>query len=393
MAYNVNLPKLGTNMTEALVVQWLKNEGDSVSTGEALLEVETEKATFEVEADSPGILRVILVQPGETISVAMPLGVIGDEDEDLAGHLEELEHLRASVDSEGRHTSEIYAKWRNSDPASATSSQTYSAQPTNGTKRSAASPAARRLAKEMGVDLVDLARSFTNGRIIQEVDVRKAAQGIPIAIFGAGLGASQVMDVLRFLPDYRLVGLVDDDQDLWDSEIQEQPVFGMEQLKEGVENGDIQAVAISLHSEHRIKVARRLKEACPALSFPALVHPNAYIAQGVVLEDGVLVEAGAVVGAGTLIREGTIVDVGVIISHHCDIGAFTHLAPHCTISGAVKIKDHAVIMTGAVVANTSTIGRNVVVTPGSVVTSDSIPDNVVVHGNPARIIGKSKRGE
>ena len=393
MAYNVNLPKLGTNMTEALVVQWLKKEGDSVSTGEALLEVETEKATFEVEADSPGVLRAILAQPGETISVAMPLGVIGDENEDLTGHLKELEHLRDNADSEERHISEIYTQWRDSSPASATSSQTNLAPSTTRTNRPGASPAARRLAKEIGVDLIDLARSSPDGKIVQEEDVRRAAQGMPIVIFGAGLGASQVMDVLRFLPEFRLVGLVDDDEDLWDSEIFENPVYGMDKLKEGVKNGEIQAVAISLHSEHRMKVARRLMEACPELSFPALVHPNAYLAQGVVLEDGVLVEAGAVVGAGTVIREGTIVDMGVIISHHCDIGAFTNLAPHCTISGAVKVKEHAVIMTGAVVANTSTIGRNVVVTPGSVVASDSIPDNVIVQGNPARIIGKSKRGQ
>lgn len=396
MASNVNLPKLGTNMTEAIILQWLKQEGDQVAVGEPIVEVETEKANFEVEAEASGFLRQILAQPGDTVPVAMPLGVIAGENEDISQHLADVTKQREQRAAEESHVAGAYNQWRNSSPSEPPKSEVSEvivADPIKSNGRPLASPAARRLAREMSVDLRQLAQSIGTGKMIQEADVRILAQGVPIAIFGAGLGASQVMDVLRFLPEFRLVALIDEDDSLWNTELQGYPVYGVERLSDAVHKGEIQAVAVSLHSEHRRKVARRLKEACPGLSFPALVHPNAYIGQGVVVEDGVLVEAGAVVGNSTVLREGVIVDVGVVISHHCDVGAFTHLAPRCTLSGAVNIKEHAVIMAGAVIANTATIGRNVMVTPGSVVASDNIPDDVIVQGNPARVIGKSKRGQ
>lgn len=392
MAHNVILPKLGTNMTEALIVQWLKQEGDEVSSGDPLLEVETEKANYEVEAESPGVLRHILAQAGETVQVAVPVAVIGLKDEDLTGHLQEIELQKKSLATEERYTSEVYRQWESPTESLAAPDVKEEGPSSKPAKRAAASPAARRLAKELGVDLSVLASSLSEGSIIQEEDVRQAAKGTPITIFGAGLGAAQVMDVLRFLPQYRLVAIVDDNESLWENEIRGYPVYGVEALKDAVESGEVQAVAVSLHSEHRRRVSQRLKEACPGISFPALVHPDAYIGQDVVLEEGVLVEAGATIGTGTVVREGAIVDMGVVISHHCDVGAFSHLAPRSTLSGAVKVGEHSVIMTGAVVANTATIGKNTVITPGSVVASDSIPDDVVVQGNPARVVGKSKRG-
>ena len=104
-----------------------------------------------------------------------------------------------------------------------------------------------------------------------------------------------------------------------------------------------------------------------------------------------LVEPGSTIGTDTILGEGAIIDTGVTVSHHCDIGRFCHLAPGCVISGNVRIHDNTVIMAGAVVNNTSTIGRNVVVTPGSVVTYDNVEDSVIMHGNPARVTGKSRR--
>ena len=394
MAHYVTLPKLGTNMTEAQVVRWLKGEGEPVAAGDVVVEVETEKAVFEVEAEASGVLRHILAAPGETVPVAMPIAIIAEAGEDTAPHLAEARRLAAGRDQGRRHTAEVYAQWRAPQQDSAAPAPVGPAPAEQG-QRAAATPAARRLARELGVDLAELARSLPRGQTLREEHVREAArarQPVPLAVFGAGLGASQVMDVVRFLPEFRLVALVDDNEALWGSRVSGYPVYGVEWLRRAVERGEVRAVAVSLHSEHRRKVVRRLREACPSLAFPPLVHPRAYLGEGVVVEEGVLVEAGAVVGNGTVLREGVIVDVGAVVSHHCDIGAFTHLAPGCTLSGAVQVKEHAVIMAGAVVANTATVGRNVVVTPGSVVASDAVPDDVVVHGNPARVIGKSKRG-
>jgi len=392
MAYDVILPKLGTNMTEAVILHWFKREGDLVAVGEALVEVETDKAAFELEAEAPGVLRRILAQPGETIQVAMPIAVIAEEAEDISRHLEEMERLRAGFAPEERHAVESHALWYGpQQPERAVTVPLPRPLPGRG-DGVAASPAARRLARELGIDLLHLARSLAPGSTIQEQDVRRAASSTPIAIFGAGLGAAQVMDVLRFLPRFHIAALVDDNEALWGTRVRGYPVHGLEQLVKAAERGEVGAVAVSLHSEFRRGLFLRLRKSCPSLSLPPLVHPSAYLGEGAVIEEGVLVEAGSVIGTESVIRSGAIVDMGAVVSHHCDIGPFCHLAPHCTISGDVKIMEHTVVMAGAVVSNTATIGRNVVVTPGSVVASDLIPDDVVVHGNPARVIGKSKRG-
>ncbi|MBI3979513.1 MAG: E3 binding domain-containing protein [Chloroflexi bacterium] len=389
LIYDVILPKLGTNMTEATVVRWLKREGDPVAAGEPLAEVETEKAVFEIEAEAPGVLRRILAQPGETVPVALPVAVIADRAEDLAEHLEAVARLRAGSAAESRHGAETHARWfAGGRPGPAVAEPLR--RPDD---RVLASPAARRLAAQVGVDLAAVARTLGPGRTIQEDDVRRAAEAVPIAIFGAGLGAAQVMDVLRFLPQFRIAALVDDNPALWDTTIRGYPVYGLGRLNVAADRGEVRAVVVSLHSRFRRGAFERIRAACPSVELPALVHPNAYLGDGVVVEDGVLVEAGAVVGTETVLGRGTIVDMGAVVSHHCDVGPFCHLAPHCTVSGDVKIKENAVLMAGAIAGNNTTIGRNVVVTPGSVVATDVVPDDVVVHGNPARVIGKSKRGQ
>lgn len=76
MAVEVTIPKLGLTMQEATVVRWLKKPGEAVQSGEALLEIETEKITCEVESPASGILREILVSDGTVAPVAAVIGLI-----------------------------------------------------------------------------------------------------------------------------------------------------------------------------------------------------------------------------------------------------------------------------------------------------------------------------
>ena len=83
MATEVLMPKLGLTMTEGTVVNWLKNEGDQVEKGEELVEILTEKITNVVEAPASGILKKILVGPGETAKVSEPIGIIAAPGEEV----------------------------------------------------------------------------------------------------------------------------------------------------------------------------------------------------------------------------------------------------------------------------------------------------------------------
>src|ERR671939_139905 len=85
MATQVLVPKLSPTMEEGQLSRWLKQEGDSVSVGEPLAEVDTDKATMEAQALAEGVLRKILVPAGETVPLGQVIAIIGQPDEDISG--------------------------------------------------------------------------------------------------------------------------------------------------------------------------------------------------------------------------------------------------------------------------------------------------------------------
>ncbi len=87
MAVKVVMPKLGLTMEEGTIIEWAKEEGDSVEKGEVLFSVETEKITNDVEAMASGTLLKILVPDDETVDVLTTVAIIGEEGEDYSGLL------------------------------------------------------------------------------------------------------------------------------------------------------------------------------------------------------------------------------------------------------------------------------------------------------------------
>ncbi len=91
MAEIITMPKLGLTMKEGVVAKWVKAEGETVEAGDILLEITTDKLTNSIEAGSAGVLKKIIVSEGEKVPCQSPLCVIGQEDEDIAACLAEIE--------------------------------------------------------------------------------------------------------------------------------------------------------------------------------------------------------------------------------------------------------------------------------------------------------------
>jgi pyruvate dehydrogenase E2 component (dihydrolipoamide acetyltransferase) len=161
MATEIKLPRLGQGMEAGTIVKWLKSEGDEVKKGEPLYELDTDKVTQEVEADASGVLLQIQVREGE-VEVGRTIAVIGD-----AG-----EHVPESAPAEPPPASsrEVEAPVTELKPKSVSSRA-------NG--RIKASPLARRIARERGIDLENVAGTGPEGRVVAE-DVERAAAGAPI---------------------------------------------------------------------------------------------------------------------------------------------------------------------------------------------------------------------
>ena len=90
MATLVSIPKLGMNMEEAVLVRWLVAEGAPVTSGQPILEIETDKATVEVEAPGNGILGRIVRQEGETVPINTVVAVVVEPGEDVPTHIPDL---------------------------------------------------------------------------------------------------------------------------------------------------------------------------------------------------------------------------------------------------------------------------------------------------------------
>jgi pyruvate dehydrogenase E2 component (dihydrolipoamide acetyltransferase) len=171
----VTLPRLGQGMESGTIVRWLKSEGDQVEKGEPLYELDTEKVTQEVEADASGVLLKILANEGEEIEVGKAIAVIGEEGEKVAEPQAEAgeptEVTEEEEQEEGEPAPEREEK-RERGREAAPEGPTEPEQRQDG-GRVKASPLARRIAKERGVDLRQLRGTGPEGRIVAE-DVERA---------------------------------------------------------------------------------------------------------------------------------------------------------------------------------------------------------------------------
>ncbi len=157
MSTDVIMPALGFDMTEGTLVRWLKNEGDPVEKGQAIAEIETEKATVEIEAATSGVLSRILVQAGETVRVGTPIASIAAAGEVTPAPLDEAHPSSPSAPAPEVQTPPPTA------PVADTGGKGI---PTSGS-RVIASPVARKMAEEAGLDLSRIKGSGPGGRILE----------------------------------------------------------------------------------------------------------------------------------------------------------------------------------------------------------------------------------
>ena len=162
MAKVVVMPKLGLTMTEGTVSSWLKKEGDAVKEGEPLFEVETDKLTNTIEASATGVLRRIIAGEGVTVPVLDKIAVIAAADEDISGLLAPGAAPAAAA------------------PAASAAPAAAAAPERPAGERVVASPRAKKLAREKGIDIALVTGTGPNGRVTEEdVENYKAAPAAP----------------------------------------------------------------------------------------------------------------------------------------------------------------------------------------------------------------------
>ena len=171
MAKTLMMPKMGFDMEQGKIVRWLKQEGDAVKRGEKVAEIETEKVTIEVENFDDGILHTIVAQEGEEVPVGQPIAVVAQP-----GEAVDLAALNITVSAAPATETAAPA----SNGAAAVEAPAPEAPPAAPAGRVRASPLARRLAAEHGLDLASITGSGPLGRI-ERRDIEAARAAPPVA--------------------------------------------------------------------------------------------------------------------------------------------------------------------------------------------------------------------
>jgi pyruvate dehydrogenase E2 component (dihydrolipoamide acetyltransferase) len=175
MAETISMPKLGFDMREGVLVRWVKNEGEAISKGDVLAEIETDKATVEVESSASGVVRKLFASPGDSVPVGAAIAVVGTADEKIDD----------SIPAGGESKPQVVA----AAPADTGATQTTPAPaPVAATAQAAvvetapaasgpvkASPLARKIASDRSVNLASVKGTGPGGRIVRR-DIETALE-------------------------------------------------------------------------------------------------------------------------------------------------------------------------------------------------------------------------
>jgi len=212
MAETINMPKLGFDMAEGTLVRWVKKEGETINKGDVLAEIETDKATVEVESSASGVLRKLLVDEGTVVPVSSPIAVVGTADEKI----EEVPKA-APAATEGEAPAAASEAKPVPAPVPAPAEQAPAPQPAQtpapqppqaaapapppaqapaqASALTKASPLAKRMAREQNVDLSHLQGSGPGGRIVRKDIEQALAGGQAAPAEGRPMGAPQAVPI------------------------------------------------------------------------------------------------------------------------------------------------------------------------------------------------------
>jgi sugar O-acyltransferase (sialic acid O-acetyltransferase NeuD family) len=363
---SIPVPLLNANEPEARLVDLHIKDGQAVQKGDLLLTIETTKAAAEVEAPEAGFVRVV-AHPGETLAVGEVLAYItetANEPLPEISHRPALEEAAAGSPGPGKPLTEAAkppVELRITKPA-------------------------RTLADSLGLDLSVL----PTDRLVTEAVVREMAGKLPqsprlpsansqIIIYGAGGHAKAVMEMVQAIGAFRIAGIIDDNAALTGNSVLGIPVLGTRDvLPQLVEKG-VRLAANGVGGIIDINIRMKLFELLTGygFAFPILRHPRATVEPSAQIYDGVQVFANAYVGSSAILHEKCMINTGAIVSHDCEIGSFTHIAPGAMLAGHVHVGEKALVGMGVTTMIGIKIGSGARVGNGAVLLAD-VPERAIV---------------
>jgi sugar O-acyltransferase (sialic acid O-acetyltransferase NeuD family) len=364
----VLIPLINPNEPEAQVAAVLVKEGQAVSKGDVMCTLETTKSAADLVAEAAGYVAGLRLNPGDTARAG-----------EVMCYLSESSDWKPPISIPPIPSAE-QVKASGAIPAGLRISQK-----------------ALTLAQEQGLDLNLLPLdTFITEKLVQtaieksqtsketfrpSLEFPQAAfDPTAILVYGGGGHGKSLIDLLRALRVFRIIGIIDDGIDPEkQSEIMGVPVLGNAQAlpslyAQGVRLA-VNAVGGIGNIAIRIQVFERLAEA--GFACPAVVHPSAVVEPSAVLSAGAQVFPLAYVGSQARLGYGAIINTGAIVSHDCQVGDYANLSPGAILAGEVQVGRAALVGMSATINLRTHIGKNARIGNGATIKSD-VPDGGVV---------------
>jgi sugar O-acyltransferase (sialic acid O-acetyltransferase NeuD family) len=350
------VPLLNANEPEARLVSIHVKDGQPVSPGIVLFTIETTKASTEVEAPKAGYFR-LLAKEGDLFGVGQRLAVITDTPDE---RVQDIPSPAGQPEPAGAGGPP--ADLRITKPALA-------------------------LAQSLGVDLSGLPRTALVTEAVIRQHARQSYEPIHlppsekpyIVIYGAGGHSKTIMEMILQLDTYTIAGILDDNESLTGSRVMGIPVLGSRQRLAELAGQNVRLAANGVGGILDIGIRVKIFELLEGAGFelPVLVHPRATVEPSARVETGVQVFANAYIGTEAVLHSKCMVNTNAVVSHDCEIGAYTHIAPGALLAGHVHVGSRCLIGMGVTTSIGVKVGSDVRVGNGAILLAD-VPDKTII---------------
>jgi len=352
----ITIPLLNPNEPEALLAAIHVEDGQYVSAGDVLFTLETTKSMADVESEGNGYLIGMHFVAGDTVCAG-----------DIFCYLSDSPNAKVPA---------IQLAESNADLEFSVPDSLRISKP------------ARELALKLGLDL----SQFPIGPLVTKAMVRSQSQGAAnksvvangvsdptaIVIYGGGGHGKSVLDLLRLLGTYHIVGFLDDGVS-GGEEIMNLPILGGGEMLDELHQQGVRLAVNAVGGIGNVKIRIQVFQRLVAASFvlPPIVHPTAFVEPSAVLSQGVQVFPHAYIGSDVAVGFGSIINTSAIVSHDCQLADFTNISPGAILAGDVKVGQRALIGMGVTVNLGVDIGAHARIGNSATIKED-LPKNGIV---------------